>query len=223
MMKYYDPVSGLTFIATPTAFHVTIGDIPDDVKEKQRAFFEGHLVFESTITSTDLGSYGWREKLHLLKPDIWQMIPIWFDSTTSTKKELNLVSGIRMNFEYGDIIVYDDRSQEVRPGDLIRVEGCLVPAGDDWHLIVEKVELLKAYPRITLQEGYADLGDIDLVDATWTEDSEFLFIFQAIKDLNLDYTLEVSGQTTACNYWNQMIYCSILGLYSGEGVQIDLY
>ena len=222
MLKYYDPISGLTFLSTPTAFPVTIGNLPSELKEKQRVYIEGHLIFDAQITSMDLGDYGWRDKLRLLKPDTWDMIPIWFETTTSSKKEPNQVSGISFNFEYGDIVVYDDRAQEVRPGDLIRVEGRLAPAGSDWHLIVEKIDLLKAYPRITLEEGYADLGDVNLVDSTWTEDGNVLLILQATKDLSIDYALDVNGQTTECNYWNQMIYCTLPGLLSGEEVQINL-
>jgi hypothetical protein len=223
MLSHYDPISGLTFIATPTAFPVTIGNLPAEVKEKQRVIIEGHLVYSSSITSMDLGSYGWRDKLYLLRPATWEEIPIWFDSTTSTKKEPNQISGVNFNFRHEDIVVYDNQGQEVRPGDLMRVEGRLVPASSDWHLIVEMVSLLKAYPRTTLEEGYTGFGDVNLVDTLWTDDGRLMFIFQASKELSIAYAVEINGQTSECTYWNQMIYCLVQGLRSGENVQVDLY
>jgi hypothetical protein len=223
MANYYDPVRGLTFIATPTAIPATIGNLPADVKDNQRVVLDGHLAYETSITAMDLGIYGWRDKLHLLRPATWDQIPIWFESTTSDIKEPNQVSGITFDFKHEDIVVYDSRGQEVRPGDLIRVEGRLAPAGSDWHLIVEKVALLKAYPRITIKAGYADLGNLSIVDALWTDDGRLMLIFQASNELSTAIAVEINGQTSSCHYWNQMIYCPVVGFQSGEEILVDLY
>lgn len=223
MTNYYDPVRGLSFIATPTALPVTIGNLPDDVKENQRVVLDGHLVYEASITAMDLGIYGWRDKLQLLRPATWDEIPIWFDTTTSDIKEPNQVSGITFDFIHEDIVVYDSLGKEVRPGDLIRVEGRLAPAGSDWHLIVEKVALLKAYPRITIEAGYADLGNLSIVDALWTDDGRLMLIFQASYELSTAIAVEINGQTSSCHYWNQMIYCPVVGFQSGEEILVNLY
>lgn len=223
MVNFYDSVSGFSFIPTPTAFSLEIGEVRPDFKRDQRAVFEGVFVYPSQISSMDLGKYGWRDKLFLLDPVTWNQIPIWFESTSQTEKEPNKIKGIGLYFDPNDILAYDYLGLEVHPGDHIKVEGRLAPAGEDWHLIVERVELVKGYPEKLIEEGYANFGDVSLLDRIRVDDFSFLFVFQTSKKLSLGYVVDLDDSSFDCNYWNHIIYCYIEGFKKGDSVRVDLY
>jgi hypothetical protein len=223
MVKFYDDrIGGFTFLPTSTPLPLELGEEWPTLEDKQRIVVEGILSYYSTITTMDLGSYGWRDKLYLTNPVNGEEIGIWFETTLEQEKLPNHVKTVPFNFRHEDIWVYDNQSQVVYPGDWVRVEGRIL--SNNSNLGVEKVELLQSYPQISHSDGYVGPGEqVQLIDIRWLDDV-LLIVYESPEEFGVGFRLDVAGIGFTCRDINSYrLFCSGRGAASGEGVLVSLF